>query len=188
MLLNSYHHKPVHINNSSEQAAPYRSVQPYPGYEQQVQQAPAYAPETQYSPYLPAVPAAQPPAKSGAAGLLSKLDFNQIKATIDRMGGIEGILATVSKVQQVMQTVSQFGPMLKMIIPKFGSKSSDYDDEDDYPRRRRRRKRRHSSGIRSGSGGRRRRRRRSGSAYVQQYTYRPSSSSRRRSSTQRRRR
>lgn len=123
-LLNPY--KPVNISQF-DQTAHYGGAQhqQYPGL------------ENQYSQYLPAAT----PAKSGS-GLFSKLDFNQIKSTIDRMGGIDGILATVSKVQKVMQTMQQFGPVLRMLIPKLGAASANRDNDDyidDYPRRRRRR-------------------------------------------------
>jgi hypothetical protein len=124
-------------NRNHKQQAFLSSLQQYPGSQPSSE---GYLPEQAYSPYLPAAAPAQ---ESTSSGFLSKLDFNQIKATIDRLGGVDGILATVSKVQKVMQTMQQFAPMLKMLIPKLGAKSgkSNLDDDyENYPRRRRRRR------------------------------------------------
>jgi len=140
--LNSY--KPVHIN---KQVPGTIYTSGYPGLGQQMPSA--FSPESSFSPFLPA--ATQTPSQSGS-GLLSNINFKDIKAIIDRMGGIEGIISTVSKVQKVMQTLQQFGPMLKLLIPKLGTKKAIEPDDDleDYPirRRRRRPRNRHRYGSR----------------------------------------
>jgi hypothetical protein len=78
---------------------------------------------------------------------LANVDF---KGIIDRMGGIDGVIATITKMQKVMSSVQQMAPMLKLLT-NFGKKkgASVLSDDDEWkPRRRRRRRRR-----RSGSGG-----------------------------------
>lgn len=107
------------------------------------------------SSFTPAAPS------SSASNLLSNFSMNDIKGFIDRMGGVEGILNTVGKVQKFAQTFSQFAPMVKLLIPKLGASKSDDADDDDYGYRpRRRRRRRRSGGGRRSYGGSQPRRRR----------------------------
>ncbi|WP_226001528.1 tyrosine protein kinase [Paenibacillus sp. BJ-4] len=91
------------------------------------------------------------PAQGGLLGSLGNINnLNQIKGFIDRMGGIDGIVATLGKVQKVMSSVQQFAPMAKLLmgsLPVFGksvSKNSAPVSEklDEYtpPSRRRRKK------------------------------------------------
>lgn len=86
------------------------------------------------------------PAPTGASGLLSKLPFNinvqnlnDLKALVDRMGGIEGVVATAGKVQKFMSTVQQMAPLIKLFMGKKGSSSSSEGVGTYRPRRRRRR-------------------------------------------------
>ncbi|GIP52905.1 hypothetical protein J42TS3_19400 [Paenibacillus vini] len=58
---------------------------------------------------LPAAAAADTATKAASGFSLAN-----IGGMIERLGGIEGILATMGKVQKVMQTVQQFAPMAKM--------------------------------------------------------------------------
>lgn len=92
------------------------------------------------------------PAQSTASSI--KLPFNinisninDIKAMIDRMGGIEGVMSTVGKVQKFMSTVQQVAPLVKLFMNK-GKKSSDSSDGDSYVRPRRRKSRRKRSAPR----------------------------------------
>lgn len=71
------------------------------------------------------------------AGGFSLANIGEIKNVIDRMGGIEGVLATVGKVQKFMTTMQQFAPLIKIFMKK---KKSSSDDTDYRPRRRRRRR------------------------------------------------
>ena len=92
------------------------------------------------------------PAKGGLLGSLGNLNnLNEIKGFIDRMGGIDGIVATLGKVQKVMSSVQQFAPMAKLImgaLPVFGKSASKKnsvpvsEELDEYkpPSRRRRKK------------------------------------------------
>ncbi|HEY0827541.1 MAG TPA: hypothetical protein VGE40_05565 [Bacilli bacterium] len=88
------------------------------------------------------------PQTKGASGFLANLPLKDIKAFVDRMGGIEGIMNSMNKAQQIIKSVQQMSPMLKLLAGSFlKSKSTDLasDAGDSYPKRRRRRKRRRSS-------------------------------------------
>ncbi|THF77343.1 hypothetical protein [Cohnella fermenti] len=115
------------------------------------------------------LPPAAPQAASPLKGLLNNFNLNDLKGMLDRMGGVEGLLSNVGKVQKFMTTVQQMAPLIKLFMGKKGG-SSDDDSEDSYrPRRRRRRRRRSSNrrtrryGSGSGSGSRERYRRKGGS-------------------------
>jgi hypothetical protein len=69
------------------------------------------------------------PAQTTAAAAKGGLPFNlsnlsDLKAMIDRMGGIEGVLATMGKFQKFMSTVQQFAPMIKLFMGKKGNKAA----------------------------------------------------------------
>ncbi|TLS51789.1 hypothetical protein FE782_12810 [Paenibacillus antri] len=76
------------------------------------------------------------------------------------MGGIDGVLNNVTKIQKIMSSVQQMAPMLKLVMGSIGkSKSASSNDDDTYyelPRRRRRRRRRSGSSRRPSGRGRRR--------------------------------
>jgi hypothetical protein len=88
------------------------------------------------------------------AGGFSLANLNEIKGFVDRMGGIDGILSTVTKVQKVMASVSQMAPLVKVLMGSFGKKKSATVSEDDTdtgewrPKRRKRRKSPPSNGSR----------------------------------------
>ncbi|WP_342416672.1 tyrosine protein kinase [Paenibacillus sp. FSL R10-2782] len=96
-------------------------------------------------------------AKGGLLGSLGSLsNLNEIKGFIDRMGGIDGIVATLGKVQKVMSSVQQFAPMAKLImgsLPGLGKSASKNSatgiaqelDEYTPPRPRRKKTQRKSS-------------------------------------------
>jgi len=95
-----------------------------------------YYPEVQ-NPYLPAV--AQP----ASSNPFANFSFKDIKGFVDRMGGIEGVMGALTKVQKTMQTFQQMAPMLKLLIPKLGGGATSASLDEDaiaYYRRRRRRK------------------------------------------------
>lgn len=94
---------------------------------------------------------AAPPAKSGGSGF--KLD--EIKSFVDRMGGIDGILDTMGKVNRFMQTMQQMGPMFKLLLGSFGGAKAATAKTSRPPSRRRR-----SSSNRSRRSSAQRRRRR----------------------------
>ncbi|WMT41737.1 hypothetical protein RE628_04395 [Paenibacillus sp. D2_2] len=71
---------------------------------------------------------------------------------LDRMGGIDGIMATMGKVQSMMQTFQQFAPMAKMITSLLpGSKKQGNADKLDEYRPRRSKKSSKKGGKRSSS-------------------------------------
>lgn len=81
----------------------------------------------------------------GSGGGLGNFNLGEMKQMIDRLGGIDGIMSTVTKLNKMMQTVQQMGPMLKLVAGTFLPKAATNDTDDDYSfgrRRRRRRKRR----------------------------------------------
>lgn len=88
---------------------------------------------------------------ASAAAATSKSGFNigDLKGIFDRMGGVEGIVSTMGKVQKVMQSVQQFAPMAKMLVGVFGKSKNKDNEDDEYfykPSRRRRRRRPPSTG------------------------------------------
>jgi hypothetical protein len=100
---------------------------------------------------------------SGGAGglgnLLGSFNFNQIRTFIERMGGIDGIVGTMGKVQKMVAGFQQMAPMLKLVLGAFGSKKSAARNAGlvRAPRARRRRKKRggrarYGSGKRPGGG------------------------------------
>lgn len=98
---------------------------------------------------IPPNPSVLPAQSSTSTGF--KLPFNipnmgELKNVVDRLGGIDGILSTVGKVQKFMSTMQQFAPMIKLFMKKGGS---DDDSESTYVPRRRRRPRRRPSPRRS---------------------------------------
>lgn len=77
----------------------------------------------------------------GAGGGSSTFNIGQIKQIIDRLGGIEGIMDTVTKVQRMVQSVQQAAPLVKALMGTL-LKKKDGDSLEVSPRRRKRRKRR----------------------------------------------
>jgi hypothetical protein len=96
-------------------------------------------------------------AKAGGFSLANLPKLDEIKGFVDRIGGIDGILTTVTKVQKVMSSVSQMAPLVKVLMGSFKkpSKSDDDDEVEWKPKRRKRRK--PSSGSGAGNGRPRRR-------------------------------
>lgn len=114
---------------------------------------PAASPTTTATATTPVTVTATP--KATGSGL-SLPNIGELKDIVERLGGIDGILATVGKVQKVMQTFQQFAPMAKLIagfLPGGKNKSNgDGDQMDEYkPRRRKSGSRKKSTGRRSSS-------------------------------------
>ncbi|MCP1312487.1 hypothetical protein [Paenibacillus tyrfis] len=81
---------------------------------------------------------------TGTAGGGGGFNVEQVKAVIDKLGGVEGIVETFNKMQKMVQSVQQFAPMLKVLFNSFGKKDTAASK---------------SGGNRSSTGRRRRRRR-----------------------------
>ncbi len=96
---------------------------------------------------------------------LANLPIKDIKAIVDRVGGIDGIMNTVTKMQKLVNSFQSMGPMLKLLMGSFGGKAATASGRATSNRRRRRRRRRPSSTKRrttaSRRSGRRQPRRRS---------------------------
>ena len=88
----------------------------------------------------------------GLGGLLNGFNFNNLRQMIDRMGGLDGLLENVGKMQKIMGSVQQMAPMIKLLLNtgKTAKATSSMDRDDDFyvPRRRRRRRRRRSGSSR----------------------------------------
>lgn len=115
----------------------------------------------------------------GSGGGLGKLlgglgvnNMNDVKNLIDRMGGIEGIVNNIGKVQKVMQGFQQLAPMFSVLAGALGKKkggggsspashTDTHDDGYEYrPRKRRSSGSRRRSGTRRTSGSSKTKRRR----------------------------
>ncbi len=83
------------------------------------------------------------------SGLLGNFKLQDIKSMIERMGGIEGVMANLGKVQKFIQTAQQVAPMAKLLFGSFLGGKAAAAAERAAPRRRRRRRggRRKSSGT-----------------------------------------
>jgi hypothetical protein len=95
--------------------------------------------------------------------LLGNFSMSDLNSMIDRLGGIDGIVETMGKVQKIMSSVQQLMPVAKMFLGTLmpgkggGKKLSTANDGDGgaAPRSRLSRRRYSSGSPRSGSGNRR---------------------------------
>jgi hypothetical protein len=95
--------------------------------------------------------------KGAGSNLLGGINFTQIKGFVDRMGGIDGIVGTMTKVQKFMGTFRQMAPMLKVLFNSFGGKVKSTDGNLRRTRKQRptqRKRRRTSSTSRKRPGSR----------------------------------
>lgn len=126
--------------------------QPYPGLEN------PYAGGRSNLP----VPYNQPPAAWGAgantgagSGLLGSFNLNQVKGFVDKMGGIDGIVNTMTRVQKMVSSFQQMAPMLKLLMGSFGGgakAASNSMSSGGYSETRPRRKKRTKTSKKSRSG------------------------------------
>jgi hypothetical protein len=80
---------------------------------------------------------------SSISNMLSGINMNQIKGFVDRMGGVEGIIGTMTKVQKVMANFKQMAPMLKLLYNSFSGKVKSTGGT--LPRRRRKHRKKSGS-------------------------------------------
>lgn len=85
------------------------------------------------SPYLPSVANPQVPgafpspgasAGGAAGGAAGGLTFGQLKGIVDKMGGINGIIGTMTRVQKMVQSFQQVAPMIKLLMGSFAKAST----------------------------------------------------------------
>lgn len=70
--------------------------------------------------------------------MLNNFNFSQIKSIVDKMGGIDGIIGTMSKVQKIVGQFQQMAPMLKLLFGSLGGKAATKADLEHLPPVRRR--------------------------------------------------
>lgn len=105
---------PFAMNNPGFYGSPYPGIgNPYAG----------------ISPNLPAVanpqvPGVLPSAGAAAGGAAGGFNFGQIKGIVDRMGGIDGIIGTMTRVQRMVQSFQQVAPMFKLLMSSFAKAST----------------------------------------------------------------
>jgi hypothetical protein len=130
--------QPVHLSQLPFQPGeggfprPFTNGYPYPGV------------GSPYSNFLPSAPVNVTPASPASSGF----NLGQIKDLIDRMGGIEGVMANVTKVQSFIKNMQQMAPMFKLLLNSFGSKAATTNVNsklDGLPRPRRRQNRRRAA-------------------------------------------
>jgi hypothetical protein len=72
------------------------------------------------------------------ASLAKYANIDELKGLVDRFGGLEGILSTVTTVQKVVSTVGQIAPMVKVFTGVLGkNKESKATEDAAIPARRR---------------------------------------------------
>lgn len=151
--LNSYHKQDLYRSGKAYQRSfmgqgqdagqnlpespPQNAIQPYQGYSGGMQNGAFNG--NPYEANLP-VPINQPEEKSSS--FLDKLPIKDIKAIVEKMGGVDGIINMATKVNSMMKTFQEMSPMIKLLLASFlKSKTS-------KPKvRRRRRKRRRSKKL-----------------------------------------
>lgn len=111
-------------------------------------------------------PAPASNSSGGLASLLGGLNLSNldVKGIIEKMGGIDGLVANVGKAQKVIQGFQQLAPVMSLLTGVFGKKgkgSSSNAASTNIRKGSRSRKRRSSSSVKQGAGSRRHKRRRS---------------------------
>jgi hypothetical protein len=92
------------------------------------------------------------PKKSLLGGLnLGNFNLEQITSFVDRMGGIDGIVNTMTKVQKIFQTFQQVAPMFKVIAGSFGGagkvKNNPTKSKNSTPNKARARKKKRATSV-----------------------------------------
>ncbi|WP_244209114.1 aminotransferase [Paenibacillus ferrarius] len=93
-------------------------------------------------------------AAGGSSNPLSGLNLKQIAGFVERMGGIDGIIGSMGKVQKFMNTFQQMAPMVKTLFASIGKgkvNSSKEVEEIFKPKRKRRKKSGAARGKQGGS-------------------------------------
>lgn len=73
------------------------------------------------TPYNPHQITPVPPATTNP---LAGFNLNQIKAMVDRMGGIEGVMGHITRAQKIIQSIKDLSPMLKVLMGSSAAKAS----------------------------------------------------------------
>ncbi|QHW31474.1 hypothetical protein GZH47_11890 [Paenibacillus rhizovicinus] len=81
--------------------------------------------------------------KDGKGGFNLGNSLSDLKGVVDRMGGLDGIVTTMTKVQKVVGSITQMAPLIKVLAGSFGKKGASAtiaEDDDSTPRPRPRKK------------------------------------------------
>lgn len=156
-----------HYHTSKRSVSPYSysDASLYPGITTIGADASLTAEASALTPYSPAsgnptsiLPGSATAVESAASTASGGFSLANIGGIVERLGGIDGILATVGKVQKVMQTMQQFAPMAKMVAGLLpGGKGlklqgGNADHLEEYkPRRKKRSNKRNSKKRSTGS-------------------------------------
>jgi hypothetical protein len=113
--------KPNPYVNTRPDPQPYDSFvqQPIFSSSYQGQGYPGVNPFDSYNPSVASTALSTPSSSLG-----SSFNINQIKGIIDRMGGIDGLMGHVGRIQKFIQSIQQMSPMLKVLMGSFGSKAT----------------------------------------------------------------
>ncbi len=85
----------------------------------------------------PTVLPAQTSALTKGGGLPFNIsNLSDLKAVVDRMGGIEGVLSTMGKFQKFISTMQQIAPMIKLFMGNKGKVATANKSKGTAPRRR----------------------------------------------------
>lgn len=117
-------------------------------------------PEAPSTPGVPAVAAdaKADPAAPAKGGFNLGNSLNDLKGVVDRMGGLDGIVTTMTKVQKVVGSITQMAPLIKVLAGSFGKKGASAtiaeDGLDEYkPRPRKKKRRATGKNVKGGGGG-----------------------------------
>jgi hypothetical protein len=72
----------------------------------------------------PLQPTSPQSASNPLGSLLKGVNLEAIKTTVNKMGGIQGIIENMNKMQKLMASLQQMGPMLKLLFSSIGGKKS----------------------------------------------------------------
>lgn len=96
---------------------------------------------------VPVSPSGGPPASNPSP--FKGFNLESIKSMVDRMGGIQGIVDNMNKMQKLFASFQQMAPMLKLLFNSFSGKNPSpqvqMKEKSSYPRRKRNRSKRISS-------------------------------------------
>ncbi|MEB3101959.1 hypothetical protein [Ferviditalea candida] len=81
------------------------------------------------------------PSPSGGSFGSSKFSLGKVMEFVDRMGGIQGIMSAIERIQNIVVTIQQFAPLIALLIPKKKSPQNELPaGAANRPRKRRKRR------------------------------------------------
>lgn len=92
--------------------------------------------------YSSPFPGSDPSSTTSPLGKLGQLPLKEIKGLVDRMGGIDGIINTITKMNAMMKNIQQMAPMVRLLMGSFFKSKSSEPTLAGRPYRRSRKRRR----------------------------------------------